>query len=188
MAKFPRHSTFKGKVKPVSCPIAPIGTLCRADESLNSEITSLLRVLEVMKSKERLLYNLCMFLLYSGCRVSEALSICYDDIDRLGRVRIRASKRSYDRLVSIAELRDFLLYHRSVRSVRIFEYNRFYVYRRFKFWGLGRVFGGNKVQSVTHYFRHISVLLAASSGFDDMLLRQITGHKSKDSINFYKKS
>lgn len=186
MRKIPLSSDKRG-TKSVSKSVAPIETMLQFPEDLKNEFRSLSKSFEAMKAKETRLFYLASFLLETGCRISEALRIDNSQIDWLGRVKIKAGKGSRDRVASSMSSSSFLVDEKK-KGGRVWQdYSRFYVYRRFKYYGIGRVFGSNKKQSVTHSFRHFSVLFFMEIYRDDADLALITGHKSYKSLETYKK-
>lgn len=181
------NSTYKQTIKPVSTTIAPIGTLCDKNFDENKEIFELQRSLENMKNKHKLEYYVCMFMLETGCRISEALNIKCTDIDGIGRVKIKGLKNSNNRIVTSPTCREFFLSQKKNGGDIFTRLNRFYIYRICKMYGIGAIFGNNKNASITHYFRHINALIASNISDEAILVKEVLGHKNLKSTSYYLK-
>lgn len=186
-AKSVLQSTYKHKDKSVSGAFAPIGTLCDEKKNCESEIFEILRIIETIKTQYVIEYYCIMFLMETGCRISEALKITANDIDNLGRVRINATKKSRNRIVVSPTCTKFLLQQKKVGGDVFARFNRFHIYRIIKKYGLGAYFGENKRQSITHYFRHINASIGAEIARDINEVAQLLGHKDTKSTQFYLK-
>lgn len=181
------NSTQKQATKPVSNPIAPIGTMCEENETITEEVKNLNTSLDNMRKKYKLEYYCCMFLIETGCRISEALNIKYSDIDQLGRVYIKGLKNSKNRICVAPQCREFLLFCRQNKTDVFQRLNRFHIYRICKKFGIGGKFGGNKKNSITHYFRHINALITNSIAPETSLVQEVLGHKNAKSTGYYLK-
>lgn len=187
--KYTTKSIIKSKPKqtnkPVSAPIAQIGNLCNEGFDEQNEILELQRSLESMKNKHKLEYYVCMFMMETGCRITETLNIKHTNIDRLGRVRIKGLKNSSNRIVTSPSCREFFIAQKQSGGDIFARLNRYHIYRICKLYGIGAIFGNNKNASVTHYFRHINALFANSISENLHEIRQTLGHKTEKSTIFY---
>lgn len=190
--KYTTKSIVKAKpkqtTKPVTTPIAQIGTLCDKNFDENKEIFELQRSLDKMKNKHKLEYYVCVFMLETGCRISEALNVKCTDIDALGRVRIKGLKNSNNRIVTSPSCREFFLLQKKNGGDIFTRLNRFHLYRICKMYGIGSKFEGNKKNSITHYFRHINALFAKNISENLHEIRQTLGHKTEKSTMYYLKN
>ena len=183
--KIDTRSTPKKCIKAVSGTSAPFGTRCEDEKTKKKEIEEIERILQTMKAKNIEEYYLAMFLLETGCRISEALQIKQSDIDNLGRVKIKGLKGSSNRIVTSPATKEYLINQKKIGGQIFSRFNRFYIYRVFKRYGLGRFFGDNKRQSVTHYFRHINAMIAKEIATDIKEISDILGHKNAKNTEIY---
>lgn len=184
MRKKPITST-KPSIIDVLKPSALIATVCEAGKATDNEVTALLEVIGAIKSVDSRVHSLALFLLDSSCRVSEALELLPQNIDKLYRVKIVEKKTKSTRIIHTHYSRESVEYMRA-NSVNIWsELDRFYVYRVFKKVGLFGTFGTNKRASVTHSIRHESALIAQNQGFTETDTQKIIGHKSVNSTQHY---
>mgnify|MGYP005853977545 CR=1 FL=1 len=167
---------------------APIDTLCDNSHDNNKEITEVREIINVMRTKYKREADLAMFLLETGCRISEALEITYKDIDALGRVKIKSKKGSKTRIVFSPSCLQLFLQARAYKSEIFERFNRFHIYRVFKQAGLGRIFGENRNMSITHYFRHLNAIIAAEIADEKSNIAEVLGHKAEKNTDFYLKT
>jgi integrase len=179
------NSTHKQSINSVSSPSAPIGTRCEQETENESEIKMALQAIENMKSEYRKEADLALFLLETGCRVSEALNIRHTDIDSLGRVRIQGKKGSKNRIVYSPSNVSMFLRAKNYGFQIWEQFNRFHIYRVFKKYGIGAFFGKNKKMSITHYFRHLNAIIAGEIAKEKSEISQILGHCELKNTNFY---
>lgn len=130
---------------------------------------------------------LFLFMLQSGCRISEALLIRYVDILALGDVVIKGAKGSHDRIIQASLCSDYLIWCRANCVDPFFDTNYIHMYRELKRIGVGQQFGTNENLSVTHWFRHAKVLIEQSQGVDIEASKRALGHKSVKSTEAYAK-
>ncbi|NJL77433.1 MAG: tyrosine-type recombinase/integrase [Saprospiraceae bacterium] len=171
--------------KGVSSPSAPIGTMSLAEKELESELKVLRFQLGEMEKQYRVESILCVFLLETGCRITEALQIQSKDIDSLGRVKIKGLKGSESRIVYSTEAKAYMLGCKKNNIPVFSDFNRFHIYRVCKRYGIGKAYNENKVMSVTHYFRHISSLISRQVCEGNFEIQRMLGHKNEKSTNYY---
>ena len=152
---------------------------------------ALVRSLE--QKKERILKENCHLwyiiegLMYNGCRISEILSIRASDITVIGTVNIRAKKGSENRIIHFASATEFLKSCR-LNNIKPFElYDRFYVYRQFKKYGISIHTGNSSKNSVTHSFRHLYINSARKENIQAETIQKSVGHKNKANTEKYGK-
>lgn len=168
-------------------PLAEYDTLLQALERQDlKELGCLLsrEALAGLHVGQALLY---CFLLDSGCRVAEALDLKHGSIMMLGDVIIDGKKGSKERVVVTHLTRHYMLFCRAnlIDPFKDVTYDCFY--KSLKKLGVGLVFGSNSNVSVTHYFRHLHVLLHSKGGADLESSQRFLGHKSVKSTSSYSK-
>ena len=178
-------ATAKSGSKSVLKPSAQSNTLCGSQGQVEEE--ERINIVELLHSAGY--YNpisMIIELMYNGgLRVSEVLRIKGTDIVGNDRVRIKASKGSDDRLVQLFHTRDRLIGFKG-SPYNVFEgLSRWYVYREFKKLGIGKRFGENRNNSVTHYFRQQQARSLENDGLEDSIRSKFLGHKNGKSIKHY---
>lgn len=131
--------------------------------------------------------NLFLFLLDSGCRVSEALGITLKQLTPIGTVKIKGSKGSEDRLVNTMFSRSYFIACYNDKRTPFSDTNYMSFYRCLVKYGVGARFGTNDKMSVTHYFRHIRTLMGLEAGFSLEDMQRYLGHKNIKSTQSYAK-
>lgn len=171
----------------VLIPLAEYNTLLTAIAPGLKEVgTSLLttQALQELGVANAMLY---LFLLESGCRVSEALSIGHTDILMLGDAKILGKKGSHTRIVHTSLCRAYLIQCRANCADPFSDTSYDCFYKAMIRKGIGAHFGNNCNKSVSHYFRHIYVLLQKLQGVDIEVTQRDLGHKSAKSTQEYAK-
>lgn len=128
---------------------------------------------------------LVWILLHSGCRVSEVLRLRDSDVTGNYLIRIRASKGSEDRIVTIPPLGQGKLIGVKSNAFLFDSYSRFYVYRVCKSHGLYIKKGDLEHYSVTHSFRHVYANQIQQLAKGDSVASRAMGHKNSKSIKYY---
>ena len=125
--------------------------------------------------------------LFYGLRISECLNVTTSDISNTGHIRIRGAKGSNDRIVIPYRFASF--WQSEAKPILPIGnvYSRFWFYRQYKALGLYATFGNSKVKSVTHLFRHLSILSLKDNFNETNLTRQFIGHKSINSTLHYER-
>lgn len=166
---------------------APSNKLCDKDDHVSRTFNRFKTSLSEIKRYDVSVYNLALVQLSCGCRVSEALNICPGDILINGNIVIHGAKGSNDRIVSVGELREWLLRCRA-NNIKPFEgLNRFYVYRVYKRFGLIFETKNRKSKAVTHSLRYMYIATAAQSVESEVIKKSI-GHVSVSSTKVYEKN
>lgn len=189
--KYTAKSVLKSKseqhTNSVLRPIAPTATVCGINESMNEDLKNALISIEAMKAKHKREARLALFLLETGCRVSEALQLSWANVDALGRVRIEGKKGSNARILFSPSLVSWLLQVRAYKMEMWEGLNRFYIYRVFKLYGIGKAFGNNEKMSITHYFRHLNAIIAREITSEVGEISALLGHKKQKNTEIYLK-
>lgn len=149
-------------------------------------------VLEMQLAKVRamdeMVYLVGRLQLLYGLRISEALGIRGTNIDGSGRIVVKGSKGSNDRLVIDSDNVAFWRSKRVFSTSLVFEFNRFYVYRIYKAVGIAHEVEGSLYKAVTHYPRHLFVKSIQNTTNNIDTTAQITGHKRVSNTKRYWKS
>lgn len=124
-------------------------------------------------------------MLDGNLRVSEALAIRYCDIDTLGRVYLKAGKGGLWIAFRSHVLGLFMEGRDRKNSNRIFEFDRFHVYREFKKLGISYNKLGNTNTSITHAHRHQVAKYIRENDLPNELITSALNHKSKKSQEHY---
>lgn len=189
--KYTTKSVLKSKpehrTNSVLRPIAPTATLCDVVGDMSEDLKNALAGIEAMQVKHKREARLALFLLETGCRISEALQLNFTNIDALGRVRIKGKKGSNARILFSPSLTSWLLQVRAYKMEMWEGLNRFYIYRVFKQYGIGRVFGNNEKMSITHYFRHLNAIIAREITGEIGEISALLGHKKEKNTEIYLK-
>lgn len=133
----------------------------------------------------RKLYYFTEVMISGACRVSEVLDIRPYDITFTGLVNIHSLKHGKDRTISPGNAKDYLLYCRNNQLYPFQGFNRFYVYREFKRFGMPAIPTGAGKNAVTHIFRHLQVAAIKENGNDRELIANYLGHRSLKSQKNY---
>jgi integrase len=166
-------------------PIAQNTKLCSPGNQGEQLITLVLSKREAILNEDKILWYIIDLLINSGCRVSEILSITPNDILLNGTVKINALKGGKNRIISSSDGRDYLINCRAIGKYPFMDYNRYYVYRAFKKWGISYVVKGNTNTAVTHAFRHANTELQRASNIEKEIIQSQLGHTSKSTQEHY---
>jgi integrase len=147
----------KDRTKPVLNPSAPSSTLCEPVYDLISKIEGLQNALNDAKIKSRELYNLILCLSNNGLRISEVLNLSPDKISPAGRFMIKGLKGSNDRIINDPSISDYLLICKKNNSYPFKTFNRFFVYRYLKSFGVKFDSIHSSKHSITSSFRHKAI-------------------------------
>ena len=128
---------------------------------------------------------LISILLRSGCRVSELLAVRFRDVLFDSTLIIRASKNSCDRVILIdSKYLPFLDCANS--EVLIFaDYDRYFVYRIFKAYGIQLKKKGRVNYSVVHSLRACYVTKLYAAGVSKIDIAASVGLKSAKNVDYY---
>ena len=168
------------------------------EPEINSFTTAQLKVLLKQADRETFTglrdYNLMLFLLDTGARISEALSVKIDDILMSeGRVYLRNTKSNLSRYVPISErlrneLKQYLRVHDDMSEFvfcsldgQLLNRNRI----RYVLNGYGKQANIKNVRCSPHTFRHTFAKFYILNGGDAFSLMQIMGHSTLDMTKKY---
>ena len=121
----------------------------------------------------------------SGCRISQALSITRSNISKNGRITIKGAKGGVDVVALSVLYKNFFIDFRNGFNSGFSDYDRFFVYRVFKKYGLWLSDAASGKKSVTHSFRHALVNDISSTSVSSEGIAAALGHKSLKSQCYY---
>ncbi len=173
--------------KSVQNPTAHNATLCADRTKLNPLVSHALALIHDSHSWPESFRVIIDIQLRLGLRISEVLKLVPADLLPLGRIRIRSSKRGKDRILNYSDPFNYLEKCRQLSLLPFRDYNRFYVYREYKKFGIMLYLGDHKKYSVTHLFRHLFATSLDQVVDDRSLISDALGHKSRKSIESYVK-
>lgn len=174
--------------KAVSNPSAQNDTLCEAPGNTGAVAKAILDQVEHIRQFDMNTHIFAKTMLLGGLRVSEMLAITPRDIDALGRVMIKSLKGGVLRLCDTGENASQFLVWREHGYVPWRTWDRFFVYRQFKKYGIQIDVQGNGKKSVTHALRHVSAQISATVDPSLEATKTHLGHKSKTNTEIYAKS
>jgi integrase len=175
------------RTKPVPSPSAQSSKLLQTGSDLVSHYSELAYSLFRSNKQPRVLLAVLELLLGHGLRISEVLNIRPRDISASGHIRIVGLKGSRDRIVHPVLYRQFWLESRVGDLPVLFDYSRFWFYRKFKELGFSHRFANGTNLSVTHLFRHLNALSINTMFGIIELTQNHLGHKSQSSTRHYVK-
>lgn len=182
-----KTSTHQLGVKPPLIPCAEYTTLCHTICQQEPAVGVLLPSVAVIEGWSHYYKWLFLFMLDSGCRLSEALDIGPGNIDAFGSVLVFGKKGSLTRIVTPRLSSAYLLYAKS-NNFNPFQDCKARTFQRLLInAGCYASFGNNSNNSVSHFFRHIHVLLRVTNGGDADLMQRFLGHKNVKSTLAYAK-
>lgn len=169
----------------VPTPTAQTTKLCTGLNQGESLINDILTKRKEIIKKDRLLWYIVDLMLNSGCRISEILSIKPHNILLNGSVKIQASKGGNNRIISSSDARNYLIDCKSSGNHPFMDYNRFYIYRAFKKWGIGYVVNGNCNKAVTHAIRHANTEVQREGKVEKSIIQSQLGHTNESTQSHY---
>lgn len=178
-------SSTRQRTKSGMRPDAQTIRLCQAPESQGLAGSIPMTTIEKMKRENIRLYYLYEFMIATACRITEALNLTNSDVTMTGHVRLKGSKGSKDRTIHGGMASTYLI-KRSINRQQLWQdWNRFYVYREFKKYGISQIIGLNKKASVTHLPRHIVSSQIKKAGMSQKESIQALGHKTTKANDYY---
>lgn len=187
MKKEKQDNRYKSLNNAVSIPSAQNDTLCDPSNQLGAVASALMERVESLKVHNLDMHIFAKTMLLGGLRVSEMLAIRAGDIDNLGRVVIRGLKGGVPRICDTGMNASQFIVWREHNYVPWRTWNRFFVYREFKKYGIQLDVEGGEKKSVTHALRHASAQIAATIDPDLSATQSLLGHKSKSNTEIYAK-
>lgn len=181
----PKGSILSKSNKSVQNPPAHNAILCALRDDLNPIVKKALCL-----SSEHSHWPLPMRVIIDmqvrhGLRISKVLRITKLDLISIDKIRIKASKRGTDRLISYRDTFGYLDFCKKTSSMPFKDYDRFFLYRAYRKEGIALFHDKDKKYSVTHAFRHLLVNQLVSEIEDNSLISDSIGHKSKKSLDNY---
>jgi Phage integrase family len=171
--------------KSESTPNAQIVTQCSAgyrSGTIENESSS---QYERIKRENTRLFYLIEFMNASACRITEALSIKPTNCTSSGHVLINCLKGGKQRIVSSGMATEFIKSCASRKISPWSDWNRFFVYREMKKFGIGIKLNGRVRKSITHSIRHNVAKSIKRSGMSIEVSKQALGHQSINSTAHY---
>lgn len=166
-------------------PIAQTTSLCASVSEVKSISEALQLKIETISYDNKRLYYLAR-LMFVGClRVSEVLNIKGTDITNTYHIKIKGSKHSNNKLISCYELKSWLSSYKGHNVYLFNEFNRFYIYREFKKYGISFKSANSTKQSVTHAIRHITASEINDNNSDIDYKQLLLGHKKQSNSKLY---
>lgn len=121
----------------------------------------------------------------SGCRISQALSISRNNISKNGRITLKGAKGGVDVIAAPILYKSFFIGFKDGINCGFADYNRFYVYRVFRRYGLWLAGFTSEKKAVTHSFRHALINDISSTSVTSEGIANVLGHKSLKSQTYY---
>lgn len=175
----------KGRYKSALPSPAQTGTQCATGHIEDpAELVPESARTKIAQQNPRLLH-LINFMTASSCRISEALKVNYWEITKTGHVKLHQSKGSGDRIVHSGMAMQYLLECLKSKRQPWADWNRFFVYREFKKFGIGLQLQGRKKKSITHSVRHTVAKQMKRAGMTIDDSKQALGQKNVKSTAYY---
>lgn len=149
------------------------------------DLANFRNALEKISSEDWRLGLLIRILFYGGFRVSEVLEIRAMDIDQQGGVLVKGKKGSNSRYFFDSSCAYDLLRLKACEGDPFEGIDRFRVYRRLKYYGIGRKMKGRVRESVTHLGRHLRAEKLRQIGAEGQVISSELGHKNKKNERHY---
>lgn len=187
MKKEKQDNRYKALNEAVSIPSAQNDTLCEPGKDVGAVARALIDQVEHIKAHDMIMHIFAKTMLLGGLRVSEMLNVGAGDIDALGRLIVRSLKGGQPRVVDTGMNADQFIVWRNQNYVPWLGWNRYFVDRQFRKYGIMlKVEGGDRM-SVTHALRHASAQISFSASQDLETTKSLLGQKSKTNTEIYVK-
>jgi len=173
------------RTKSDSTPCAQTTTLRSKDSQPDYHTQVSQNALMKLKAHSVDLYFLYIFMYATATRISEALNIRVSHVLTSGNVHIKAVKGSSDRIVNAGLATEYLLSCKAKGFLVWNEWNRHFVYNRFKYFGISITPKNSTKKAVTHAARHISLNELQNSENNLELTKSFAGHKNINSTKHY---
>lgn len=168
-------------------PSAQIIKLCDGGMVAETQMGKYDDVVKKLKDVNIKLWVLVRILFDNGLRISECLNIKGTDISFNYQVKVFGLKGSSDRLINCSEFKDVLKLYRGSFVLVFNEFNRYYIYRVLKKYGLCHTYSGNVRASVTHQGRHLMGQSVRLIEGGDVSVSQALGHRNENNAKYYVK-
>jgi len=138
-----------------------------------------------IKNESLVLFYIAELQYYNSCRVSELLNARCHDISSQCKIFLKASKNSSNRIIFSPSSLQYLLYCKNNNVDPFTCYDRYFIYRLYKRYGieLSKRFGSKN--AVTHIFRYLAADAVNSDVNSVEKTQSQLGHKSKKSSEYY---
>lgn len=180
-------STSKRKVKVEPSSNAQTNKLCELGETLAMDYSWAIDIAEKLGAMNKELKYMFLFQYSCSLRISEVLSIKYENITISGDVKIEGAKGSKQRIVSGGEASLWLIQAKKDKRNPFSTFNRFFVYRAYKKLGINFQSSNSVKSSVTHSIRHAKAKLARENNFSNEDISQILNHSNPKNQSYYGK-
>lgn len=122
---------------------------------------------------------------FNALRISEVLNIAPYDIDNLGRITIKGSKNSHNKIVISPSHTDFFIRCKQLNTYPFSIYDRFFIYRLFKKLGIYKSFDSYSKKAVTHSLRFESIGNLQAGTITKEERARFVGHKNIKNTEHY---
>lgn len=181
------NQTLQPRTKYVPTLVGHSDSKERLVSSSDADAERLLSKIEALKRYGMNVYVCASLQLRSASRISEILNVNWFDIDILGRIIIRGSKRSNDKVLDTGEFKEWFMKFRA-NQVQPFEgLNRQYIYRCYNNVGISYEIDGLLTKKVTHALRYEGLQLLSPTGTEMEAKQQLIGHKARKNTGTYDK-
>jgi len=177
--------TAINKDKSVVSPSTQNTKLCKVETNNDNLISEILSKKDGILKQDKKMWFIIDLLINSGCRISEILQINACDILSNGSVKINALKGGHPRIISSSDAREYLMHCKMIPTAPFQDYNRFFVYRQFKKWGIRYVNNSNHNVAVTHAFRHINTKAQRDGDISKDIIQKELGHTNTHTQTHY---
>lgn len=168
-------------------PSAQTITLC---EPLPHGYEHILSSIEKVRADKTLPKELIVFIVFQfehGLRVSELINISHEDITKIGDVVLKSSKGSNNKVLNGGEFRGYFVQCKKAFKNPFNTYNRFFIYRLYKKYGISFQSEKSSKLSVTHAFRHIHAQSLREENQSNDILAEKLRHKNSNNSKIYGK-
>ena len=180
-------SSVSTRSKSGSSSDAQTPVMCNAGTDWEATHRAVRLALNKMFKEFKPLYYFTTIQMAGGLRVSEVLNISIYDITQTGLIKIKTLKGGSSKVISVSEAREFLFQCKKDTFLPWQNWNRFFVYREYKRFGVPSVRTGADRHAVTHLFRHLQTAELRLIGADERATAKFLGHKSLKSQKNYGK-
>ena len=173
------------RIKSVNCSTAQSASMCSTGKHEEDTFFNTVNTFFSNSDAPEDVKAITWLLFQEGLRVSEVLNIRSQDILRNGNIVIRGLKGSNDRIVTPANYKWFWDKIQK-NGIQVKEcFNRYYIYRVCKKYGLSIELQNKSRKAVTHSFRHIVINELDKNEVSINAIQSHMGHKSTKSTKHY---
>lgn len=179
---------IEGRSKAVSSPNAQTNNLCNTSYPELGSLEWANKLYNDMLIENEEIASIFYLQFSSGCRISEILSISYKDILRDGSVKIVGKKNSNDRIVNCSKIESWVMKAREAKKNPFNTFNRFFIHRFYKRFGVVFKSANSQKNSTTHALRQLKAQAIREIENDNKLISESLGQKNPKNANYYGKS